>query len=223
MCGLCGLAVAWATAGWHMTRIWHCRECRLWACHLHLLIDSIQVKTCLWSKPWPVFAHYLFSQHMQLSWYWLICPETAFCGSAAGVGSCPVCHLAGPIVVPVRPCSMDCWKLNHEKKSFSVWEQQCCEKRPYLLTQTMYICDVFLIHKLNCSLVQFTNCYCEINVQCWYWNSHRVLRNDVRDRNRLTYLVNTIPADALAPKGITASAVMVWAVKDRQHVLLFQS
>ena len=32
-----------------------------------------------------------------------------------------------------------------------------------------------------------------------------------------------MPADALAPKDASASAGMVLAVKDRQHVLLFQS
>ena len=35
--------------------------------------------------------------------------------------------------------------------------------------------------------------------------------------------VNTIPADALAPKVIRASAGMVLAVQDRQHILLLQS
>ena len=33
----------------------------------------------------------------------------------------------------------------------------------------------------------------------------------------------TLPADALAPKVAKASAGMVLAVQDRQHVLLFQS
>ena len=36
-------------------------------------------------------------------------------------------------------------------------------------------------------------------------------------------LVNTMPADALAPSVARASAGMVLAAKDRQHVLMFQS
>ena len=35
--------------------------------------------------------------------------------------------------------------------------------------------------------------------------------------------VNTMPADALAPKVARAPAGMVLAVKDEQHLLLFQS
>ena len=35
--------------------------------------------------------------------------------------------------------------------------------------------------------------------------------------------VNTMPADALAPKLARASAAMVLAVYDRQHILLFHS
>ena len=35
--------------------------------------------------------------------------------------------------------------------------------------------------------------------------------------------VNTMPADALAPEVASASAGMVLAVYDRQHVLLFQN
>ena len=35
--------------------------------------------------------------------------------------------------------------------------------------------------------------------------------------------VNTMPIDVLAPKIARASAGIILAVKDRQHVLLFQS
>ena len=41
--------------------------------------------------------------------------------------------------------------------------------------------------------------------------------------NIMAFGVNTMPADALAPKGDRVSAGMVLAMQDRQPVLLFQS
>ena len=47
--------------------------------------------------------------------------------------------------------------------------------------------------------------------------------SDAEDGIIPAFGVNTMPANALAPKVASASAGMVLAGQDRQHVLLFQS
>ena len=84
----------------------------------------------------------------------------------------------------------------------------------------MYLITMFAKHWLFCSSINVS--YFVLNAVYVYGISHRILINSSDAGDGICWLegINTMAADALAPKVATPSAAVVMAVQNRQHVLL---